>query len=193
MAQTKFVLSKALAAQKKAIVVLNKVDRENHRADEVESEIFDLFCTISSNESLLDYPLLYASAKNGQFLFMWQILAILLFIFFIILLGWVTETLASIPGKNGVVPLLDMIVKHIPSPNVKLTGSFALTVNTISTDNHLGRIVTGKVESGTIRMGDKIKILTREGKEISSNFKVTKLFYLKGLTKVSIFICVSKY
>ena len=66
MAQTKFVLSKALAAQKKAIVVLNKIDRENHRADEVESEIFDLFCAISSNESLLEYPLLYASAKNGK-------------------------------------------------------------------------------------------------------------------------------
>ena len=67
MAQTKFVLSKALAAQKKAIVVLNKVDRENHRADEVESEIFDLFCAITSNEGLLDYPLLYASAKNGTY------------------------------------------------------------------------------------------------------------------------------
>ena len=84
------------------------------------------------------------------------------------------------------VPLLDMIVKQIPPPDVKLNDPFALCVNTISTDNHLGRIVTGKVESGTVRMNDKIKILTREGKEISSNFKVTKLFYLKGLTKVDV-------
>lgn len=66
MAQTKFVLSKALAAGKKAIVVLNKVDRENHRAEEVESEIFDLFCTLTSQDELLEYPLLYASAKQGM-------------------------------------------------------------------------------------------------------------------------------
>jgi len=65
MAQTKFVLSRALALNKKAIVVLNKIDRENHRAVQVESEIFDLFCALSSNDSLLEYPLLYASARQG--------------------------------------------------------------------------------------------------------------------------------
>ena len=65
MAQTKFVLSKAIAANKRAIVVLNKIDRENHRAEMVESEIFDLFCALTSNEALLEYPLMYASAKQG--------------------------------------------------------------------------------------------------------------------------------
>ena len=97
-----------------------------------------------------------------------------------------TESLKEIPGKNGVVPLLDMIVKHIPPPVAKLNDPFALAVNTISTDNHLGRIVTGKVETGTIGLNDKLKVLTREGKELGSNFKVTKLFYLKGLTKVDV-------
>jgi GTP-binding protein len=66
MAQTKFVLSKALAVEKKAIVVLNKVDRENHRAEEVEGEILDLFCALTSKDELLEYPLMYASAKQGN-------------------------------------------------------------------------------------------------------------------------------
>ena len=65
MAQTKFVLSKALAAAKKSIVILNKVDRENHRANEVENEIFDLYCALTTDENLLEYPLMYASARQG--------------------------------------------------------------------------------------------------------------------------------
>ena len=83
MSQTKFVLSKALDANKPAIVVLNKVDRDGHRAEEVENEIFDLFCALcNDNDELLEYPLLFASAKNG----------------------WASESLAGIPGKAGVLP-----------------------------------------------------------------------------------------
>ena len=166
MSQTKFVLSKALAAQKKAIVVLNKVDREGHRADEVESEIFDLFCALSDNEDLLEYPLLYASAKQG----------------------WVTESLEDVPGKDGVVPLIDAIIKHIPSTTSAedLNTPFALSVNTIQGDLHLGRIVTGKVESGTVRIGDKIKILGSDGTQKGNESKVTKLFYLEGLERVDV-------
>ncbi len=166
MSQTKFVLSKALAANKKAIVVLNKVDREGHRAEEVESEIFDLFCALSDNEDLLEYPLLYASAKQG----------------------WVTETLEEVPGKNGVVPLLDAIIKHVPSSTSEdvLKSPFALAVNTIQGDNHLGRIVTGKVESGTIKLGDKMKILGSDGQQKGGDCKVTKLFYLEGLERVDV-------
>ena len=93
MSQTKFVLSKALG-NKPAIVVLNKVDRDGHRAEEVECEIFDLFCALAGdNEALLEY-LLYASAKNG----------------------WVVGSLNDVPGKEGVEPLLQAILKHIPSP-----------------------------------------------------------------------------
>lgn len=124
MAQTKFVLTKALQANKKAIVILNKVDREGHRADELETEIFDLFCALTSNEELLEYPLMYASGRQG----------------------WVTNSLSEIPGKEGVVPLLDKIIELIPqaATPADVEASFALSVNTISTDNHLGRIVTGK-------------------------------------------------
>jgi GTP-binding protein len=166
MAQTKFVLSKAIEANKKAIVVLNKVDRDSHRSDEVELEIFELFCSLTSRDELLHYPLLYASGRQG----------------------WVTRSLADTPGKQGVIPLLDTIIEHIPPPiNAgKLNQQFTMSVNTIQTDYHLGRIVTGKVESGSIKLGDKIKVLSREGKLLFPDSKVTKLFYLEGLKRVDV-------
>ena len=116
MSQTKFVLSKALAANKPAVVVLNKVDREGHRAEEVEGEIFELFCALSSTDELLDYPLLYASARQG----------------------WVTTSLSEVPGKNGVVPLLDAILKRVPPAGARGAGMdapFSMAVNTINSDN----------------------------------------------------------
>jgi GTP-binding protein len=166
MSQTKFVLSKALAAKKPAIVVLNKVDREGHRADEVETDILDLFCALTSDDNLLDYPLLYASAKQG----------------------WVTTDITKIPGKEGVVPLLDTILKRIPPPNAAnvVNEPFALGVNTIQTDSFLGRIVTGRVESGKVSMGDRVKVMNREGNVVEPDVKVTKLFYLEGLQRVDV-------
>lgn len=165
MSQTKFVLSKAIQNNKKAVVVLNKIDRDGHRAEEVESEIFELFCALTSKDELLEYPLMYASARQG----------------------YVVEKLDQVPG-NSVEPLLDMIVKHFPSTNTlaSLDDKFAMSVNTIQTDNHLGRIVTGKVEKGTISIGDKIKVLTREGNQVGMESKVTKLFYLEGMTRVDV-------
>lgn len=168
MSQTKFVLSKALAANKPAVVVLNKVDREGHRAEEVEGEIFELFCALSSNDELLDYPLLYASARQG----------------------WVSTSLQEIPGKNGVVPLLDAIIKRVPAPRGKLDAPFSLAVNTINSDNHLGRVCTGKVETGRLSVGDKIKVL-KQGADASQTqagpeTRVTKLFYLEGLKRVDV-------
>jgi len=165
MSQTKFVLSKAIAANKKAIVVLNKIDRDGHRAEEVEGEIFDLFCALTSKDELLEYPLMYASARQG----------------------YVVPKLENVPGTN-VEPLLDMIIKHFPPAGEKplLEMPFSLSVNTIQTDNHLGRIVTGKVETGTVAVGDKIKVLSRDGKQLFGETKVTKLFYLEGLARVDV-------
>jgi GTP-binding protein len=163
MSQTKFVLTKALGCGKKAIVVLNKVDRETHRAEEVQNEIFDLFCNLTEKEEQLDYPLLFASARNG----------------------WATESLASIPGTN-VNPLLDRILSHFPAPctSEAIEKPFSLSVNTISGDSYLGRIVTGKVESGTVSIGDSIHVLSRDGTQLGVDTKVTKLFYLQGLERV---------
>jgi GTP-binding protein len=165
MSQTKFVLSKALGCGKKAIVVLNKVDREGHRAEEVENEIFDLFCNLTDDEKQLEYPLLFASAKNG----------------------WVTETLAEAPGKD-VIPLLDKIISHFgpPSDQTTLNAPFSMSVNTISGDNFLGRIITGKVETGMLSVGDSVHILNRDGVEVKGESKVAKLFYLRGLERVDV-------
>jgi GTP-binding protein len=167
MSQTKFVLSKALAAKKKTIVVINKIDRKDQRVDEVENEILDLFLALAGEEAeLLDYPVLYASARQG----------------------WVTRNIREIPGKEGVIPLLDAIVEYIP-PAAKtsdLAAPFALCVNTISSDPHLGRIVTGKVERGELHLGTRVNVLSRESKLLQTEMKVTKLFYLEGLQRVDI-------
>ena len=165
MSQTKFVLSKALEANKRAIVILNKIDRENHRAEEVEGDIFELFCSLSSKDELLDYPIMYASGRQG----------------------WVTDDMKVLPGKD-VAPLLDMILKHFPAAKDAdaVHKPFTLSVNTIQTDNHLGRIVTGKIETGKVSIGDRIKVISREGKPIHSESKVSKLFYLEGLKRVDV-------
>jgi GTP-binding protein len=93
-----------------------------------------------------------------------------------------------VPGKEGIVPLLDAIVSHIPPPNAikTLNEPFAMSINTIATDSHLGRIVTGKVESGIANVNDKVKVMTRDGQEVSQNLKITKLFYLEGLKRVDV-------
>ena len=160
MSQTKFVLSKALNLNKKSIVVLNKIDRDGHRAEEVESEILDLFCGLTNKDELLEYPLLYASSKNG----------------------WVSNDLDTIPGEN-VEPLLDKILETFSAAatTAQLEEPFRLSINTIQSDNHLGRIVTGKVEGGVINIGDKIKVMNTK-----VDPKVTKLFYLEGLTRVDV-------
>ena len=165
MSQTKFVLSKALEANKRAIVILNKIDREGHRAQEVESDIFELFCSLSSKDELLDYPIMYASGRQG----------------------WVTDDFTDIPGKD-VSPLLDMMLKHFPAAKgaEAVHEPFTLSVNTIQTDNHLGRIVTGKIETGKVTIGDRIKVISREGKPLLSESKVSKLFYLEGLKRVDV-------
>jgi GTP-binding protein len=166
MSQTKFVLSRALAAKKPAIVCLNKIDRDGHRASDVESEIFDLFCALTSDDYLLNYPLLYASARQG----------------------WVTTSLDKIPGTEGVVPLLEAILERTPPPveATALEEPFALSVNTIQTDSYLGRIVTGRVECGRLSVGDTVKVLNRDGTQVQSESKVTKLFYLEGLLRVDV-------
>jgi len=165
MSQTKFVLTKALHCGKKAIVVLNKVDREGHRAEEVQNEIFDLFCNLTENEDQLDYPLLFASSRQG----------------------WTVENLADAPGKD-VVALLDKIIETFPPPSndATLSEPFALSVNTISGDSFLGRVVTGRVESGSVGVGDSIHVLSRNGDEIAAESKVTKLFYMRGLERVEV-------
>lgn len=99
-----------------------------------------------------------------------------------------TDDLSQLPGKDGVVPLLEAIISQFSPPgnNESLERPFTLSVNTIQSDNHLGRIVTGKVESGKITVGDKIKVLSRDGEVLFPESRCTKLFYLEGLTRVDV-------
>ena len=166
MSQTKFVLGKALGAKKKVVVVLNKVDREGHRASEVESEIFDLFCNLCDDDNELEYPVLYASAKQG----------------------WVVDDIDDV-NRVDVSPLLKKIIEVIPSPIAdEYTNSddFCMNVNTISKDAHMGRVVTGKIDIGSVAIGDKIKVLDHEGNKVGQDSKVTKLFYLQGTSRIDV-------
>lgn len=159
MAQTKFVLSKALALNLKPIVVLNKIDRDTARPDAAESEVFDLFAALDASEEQLDFTTVYSSAKNG-----WSSL--------------------SLDGsrENGMVPLLDKIIEMVPPPRVSLDEPFAFVITMLSRDPFLGRIATGKVFSGIAKVGDTVHVVSRDGVR-RDNGKITKIMASRGLKR----------
>lgn len=162
MAQTKFVLSKALALNLKPIVVLNKIDRPSARPEAAESEIFDLFASLDATEEQLDFTTVYASAKDG----------------------W--ASLDPNSGRdNGMVPLLDKIVELVPAPNVSLDEPFSFIITMLSTDPFIGRIATGRVCSGSASVGDTVHVVSREGKR-RKNAKITKIMASRGLKRQEI-------
>eukprot|EP01113_Clastostelium_recurvatum_P036999 TRINITY_DN5366_c0_g1_i1.p1 TRINITY_DN5366_c0_g1~~TRINITY_DN5366_c0_g1_i1.p1 ORF type:complete len:699 (-),score=235.40 TRINITY_DN5366_c0_g1_i1:59-2155(-) len=159
MAQTKFVLSKALKAGLKPVVVLNKMDRNTIRSDEVENEIFDLFAALEASDAQLDYPTLYASAREG-----WAIR------------GKTDE-------RKGMNALFDTIISYVPPPTIVPGRPFTMLATTLESDPFLGRIVTGKVYSGTVKAGMPLKVLDREGKMVEEG-KVIKVLGRRGMDKV---------
>lgn len=161
MPQTKFVLSKALKLGLRPIVVINKVDRSDARADEVLDEVFDLFVSLDANDEQLDFPVLYASGR----------------------IGWATLE----PGTVGVdlKPMFDLIKSHVPAPNVDKTGNFSMLASILTSDPYLGRILIGKVYSGSAKVGSAVKSLDLNGKLVE-NTKLTKLFGFKGIERFPI-------
>lgn len=162
MAQTKFVLSKALALNLKPIVVLNKIDRPSARPDEVESELFDLFASLDATEEQLDFTTVYASAKDG----------------------WASSSLDEDRDK-GMIPLLDKIVDLVPSPNASLDDPFSFVITMMSRDSFLGRIATGRVCSGVAYAGDTVHVVSRDGVR-RKNAKITKIMASRGLKRQNI-------
>ena len=160
MPQTKFVLSKALSLNLKPIVVINKVDRTDSRIDEVLDEVFDLFCSLDANDEQLDFPILYAVGRDG----------------------WASEK--NIINKD-LNPLFKIMSKHVPEPNVEKLSPFSMLASILTLDAYLGRILIGKVYSGSAKVGDNIKSINLKGK-IIENVKLTKLFGFKGIEKISI-------
>lgn len=163
MPQTKFVTSKALALGLRPIVLLNKVDKPAAEPDRALNEVFDLFANLGASDEQLDFPVLYASGING----------------------WADAELDG-PRKD-MSALFDLVIAHVPEPaQVQARAEpFRMLATTLSADPYMGRILTGRVESGTLTAGETIKALTRDGAKIEQ-FRVTKVMAFRGLGQQSI-------
>jgi GTP-binding protein len=165
MPQTKFVLSKALKLGLKPIVVINKIDRHDAQPKETLESIFDLFLALEANDDQLNFHYLYASGRNG----------------------WAVRELED--ERTNLDPLFQLIVDDVPSPKPQaLAGEehpFKMLVTTLEADNFLGRILTGRIESGVITTNRNIKALNREG-EVIEKTRVTKLLAFRGLARVPV-------
>ncbi len=158
MPQTKFVTSKALALGLRPIVVLNKVDKPDAEPDRALDECFDLFANLGATDEQLDFPHLYASGRSG----------------------WADETLEG-PRKD-LNALFSLVVRHVPAPAqiARKDEPFRMLATTLGSDPFIGRILTGRVESGTLKTGETLKALSRKG-ELIENFRATKILAFRGL------------
>ena len=160
MPQTKFVLSKALAQGLRPIVVINKVDRSDARAKEVVNEIFDLFVALDANDQQLDFPILYASGRDG----------------------WCNYELEQ--KRENLHPLLDLILNHVNEPEVNLSKPFAMLSTLLHSDTFLGRCLIGRVVNGIAKVNDTVKSLDLSNNKIEEG-RLTKLFTFSGTTKIA--------
>jgi GTP-binding protein len=160
MPQTKFVTSKALALGLRPIVLLNKVDKPAAEPDRALNEVFDLFANLGATDEQLDFPVLYASGING----------------------WADAELDG-PRKD-MSALFDLVVAHVPAPKQieARNEPFRMLATTLGADPYLGRILTGRVEAGTLKPGETIKALSRDGTKLEQ-FRVTKVLAFRGLAQ----------
>jgi GTP-binding protein len=161
MPQTKFVVSKALALGLRPIVVVNKVDRPDGRPHEVHEAVFDLFVALGASDAQLDFPVVFASAREG----------------------WAVADPAD-PREN-VNHLFDLIVRHVPPPKGDPAAPFAMLASIIEYDSYLGRVLTGRISSGTPRMNMTVKGLSRDGETLETA-RLTKLFAFRGIDRIPI-------
>ena len=159
--QTKFVVSKALKMGLKPIVVINKVDRADARPVEVINEVFDLFAALDATDEQLDFPILYGSAKQG----------------------WMATTLEG-SHDDGMQPLFDLILSHVKPPVVD-SGPFRLLGTILEANPYLGRLVTGRIKSGSAKPNQAVKVLDHDGKLIETG-RITKLLAFRGLERVPV-------
>ncbi len=164
-AQTRFVLRKALEVGAKPIVVINKIDREFANPSRVLDQVFDLFVSLNATDEQLDFPVVYASAKDGYAL----------------------EAMPE-PGERiedgDIKPLFEMIIKHVPAPQADTKGEFKLLVSNLDYSDYLGRIAFGKILSGSVSVGEQVWCIHGDGRRISS--KVTAVYNHKGLERIQL-------
>ena len=155
--QTKFVVSKALKRSLRPIVAINKIDRPDERHSEVLDEIFDLFASLDATDEQLDFPVLYGSGRDG----------------------WMALDPAG--PKESMAPLFDLVLSHVPPPQVE-DGPFRMLATTLEVDPYLGRILTGRITSGTVRPNQTIKALRHDGRLVETA-RVTKVLAFRGLER----------
>ncbi len=163
MPQTKFVTSKALSLGLKPIVVLNKVDKQDAEPDRALDEVFDLFANLGANDDQLDFPILYASGRSG----------------------WADESLEG-PRKN-LDSLFKLISTHVAQPSQisKRDEPFKMLATTLGGDSFLGRVLTGRIESGSLKTGQNLKAISINN-ELIENFRVNKILAFRGLKQQAI-------
>jgi GTP-binding protein len=159
--QTKFVVSKALKMGLKPIVVINKVDRQDARPVQVINEVFDLFAALDATDEQLDFPILYGSAKQG----------------------WMATSLEG-SRDNGMKPLFELILSHVKPPVVE-QGPFRLLGTILEANPYLGRIVTGRITSGSVRPNQPVKVLDHDGKLIETG-RITKVLAFRGIERTTV-------
>jgi len=161
MPQTKFVLAKALKQGLKPIVIINKLDKADQRADEVLDETFDLFVSLDANEEQLDFPVLYASGRSG----------------------WASKEVDG-PREN-LHPLLDLIMEHVKPAELDKTKPFAMLSTLLYADSFLGRSLVGRISQGTAKANQPIKAINLKGEKVDEG-KLTKIFRYEGTKKIPI-------
>ncbi|WOE75000.1 translational GTPase TypA [Alterisphingorhabdus coralli] len=161
MPQTKFVTGKALALGLKPIVVVNKIDRPDGRPAEVLDEVFELFLNLDANDEQLDFPALFASGRSGY------------------------ANLDADARDGDLSPLFDTIINHVPAPQVDKDAPFSFLVTLLDRDNFVGRILTGRIATGTLNMNDPIRAIDREGNQVEAG-RATKIMAFRGLERVPV-------
>ncbi len=158
MPQTKFVVGKALKVGLRPIVAINKIDRPDARHEEVINEVFDLFAALDATDEQLDFPILYGSGRNG----------------------WMNVAPEG-PQDQGLAPLLDLVLDHVPEPSVG-EGPFRMIGTILEANPFLGRIITGRIHSGSIKPNQAVKVLGQDGKVLESG-RISKILAFRGIER----------
>jgi GTP-binding protein len=161
MPQTKFVLSKALAQGLRPIVVVNKIDKPDSRADKVIDDVFDLFVSLDASDKQLDFPILYASGRDG----------------------WCTSDLDK--KQDDLHEMLDLILDYVEEPQVEQEKPFAMLCTLLASDKYLGRCLVGRVEQGSAKVNDNVKAINLLGDKVESG-RLTKLFKYEGTDRIPV-------
>ena len=161
MPQTKFVVGKALKLGLRPIVAINKVDRPDARVQEVINDVFDLFAALDASDEQLDFPILYGSGKQG----------------------WMAEKPEG--PQNGMAPLFELVVRHVPAPEVEEGAPFRMLGTLLEANPYLGRLITGRVFAGSIRPNQTVKVLDAQGNVVETG-RVSKILAFRGIERSSI-------